>query len=308
MIDFKLVLAIFIVAVPTSIDNAMAQENRQTARSPSISDYFRSIGVSANVSHTQFEGTLPGSEFEGRLTSAGGTLFAHWVTPDIKTGLSLHYEEAHVDTLFNQGEVDTNGFSVSPQLTVTPFKKKNVQLNFGGNFGFFDNDAERANGTITGGFDSVRLIGTASLTGSKSFAIKSGHSIFVDGGIEYRHLTFLEDAYQEAGGVFVPSLNISRDTISFGGRLGYSLYEPISDRTFVLYGLSRLGIDVAGSTSRPTTTLAAVEDFEDTTLQLGGGVQVRFGQNFFTSFQGTTTLFRDDFNTFALSGSLNYRF
>jgi hypothetical protein len=180
-------------------------------------------GVWANGGHTWVDNDFANTAFDGTIISALAGV-DYWVTDKLLLGGFGGYEAADIDTGFNRGEVDSDGFTGGIYGAYILSRNFTFEAQFG--FTRSDTDTTRSAGVVapvTGSTDSDRFFGAAGFTGE--FTI--GNFLV---GPTVRHILAHEtaDAFTESDGTRVSEENVDLGLLQVGGRAGYDfgIAEP----------------------------------------------------------------------------------
>jgi outer membrane autotransporter protein len=183
------------------------------------------FAVWANGSHTWVENDFTSTAFDGTLIIGLGGI-DYWVTDRILIGGFGGYETSDVDTDFNRGSLDSDGFSAGLYGAVLLSDNFSFEAQFGATL--TDIDMDRSLGSVvpvTGSTDTRRLFGSLGFTGD----FQLGN--FLAGPV-VRHLLAHErvDSFTESDGTRVGKQNIDLGVLQAGGRVSYSFgkVEPFA--------------------------------------------------------------------------------
>ncbi|MEM6678754.1 MAG: autotransporter outer membrane beta-barrel domain-containing protein [Pseudomonadota bacterium] len=135
--------------------------------------YIGRLGIWANPAVSFIENDFESTAFDGFIITP--LIGADYLIDDgIVVGLSLGYEGTRLDTDFNNGELDSDGFVITPYAGWAPHP--NVQLTAGFSYTALEFDSAQAllGTTATGDFSGNRLAGFVRATG---FAPNEWHGI-----------------------------------------------------------------------------------------------------------------------------------
>tara|TARA_A100001037_G_scaffold304967_1_gene343486 strand:- start:71 stop:1162 length:1092 start_codon:yes stop_codon:yes gene_type:complete len=215
----------------------------------------------------------------------------------LTAGVSLAYSNSDVTTTFNDGNVDTTGYTVAPYFVAILGRNQNVLLDGMVGYTMNDNDADRATNTITSSYDSGGWLANANVT----YLLTRGRFI-VQPKIGLLWSDTTTDGYTESGGLVVAETDSQLGRLSVGGRVDYVLSEK-----FVPY-ISLQGEYDFESEDYSSFTGANRPSQEDTGATLGVGASLQFSDRTSGSIGATTALGRDDYSAYTLSGTLRFSF
>lgn len=212
-------------------------------------------------------------------------------------GLSLSGYTSDATLTFNNGSLETDGGIVAPYFAAILGKNRNIVLDGAIGYGVGESDAARANGTITGSYDSSVWFAATNLTYQKvvknfSFAPKVG-LLWLDS---------TNDGYTEVGGVAVPGGDTQLGRLSVGGKVSYVRNPKFIPFISVIgeYDFETDDYSAFASGNRPSV--------EDTGATLGLGAQMTLSERLSGSIEGSTAVGREDYSAYTLSGSLRLKF
>ena len=152
-----------------------------------------------------------------------GADFSPW--DNVLTGVSFGYESSDIDTIFNAGDVDIDGFTVAPYLAAdvsdwvgTDF---NLQVDFAVGFSRLDVSSTAAG--VTADTDSDRYFFASNLTAGQQFG-----DLYVSGGGGIVVARDETDTVELSIGGTAPGTRSEFGRLSFGGEAAYIMdsFEP----------------------------------------------------------------------------------
>lgn len=214
-------------------------------------------------------------------------------------GLSVSGYTTDATLTFNNGSLETDGLVVAPYFAAILGKNRNFILDGAVGYGVGENDTTRANGAITGSYDSDMWFAATNLTYQKRYG-KFGFAPKV--GVMWLDST--NDGYRESGvgGVAVPGGDTQLGRLSFGGKVSY-LRNP----KFVPY-ISAMGEYDFETDDYSAFTAGNRPSVEDTGATIGLGANMALSERLSGSLEGTTAVGRDDYSAYSLSGTLRLKF
>jgi hypothetical protein len=210
-------------------------------------------------------------------------------------GLSLGYERVDVDTTFNLGKIETNGFVVAPYAVFQLITGK-LFLDVNGGYAGGNMDTERASGAITGDTDYSRWFAASNLTANLShnqWRFRPGL------GVVWSRQEI--DAYRESNANNVPKTIDHFGRFRAGSQLGYQFakWQP--------YVLADYEYDF--KFDYPTLGGGALQPTEHRSgALLGGGVVFNFTNRLTGGVQFSTRAFREDYSQYNATGTIRYAF
>lgn len=212
-------------------------------------------------------------------------------------GLSVAGSDSDVTTTFNNGNVDTTGYTLAPYFVAILGKNRNVLLDGTVGYTMNDNDAVRSGGAITSSYDSSGWLANTNIT----YILTRGRFVIQPKvGVLYADNT--TDGYTESGGLVVAESSNKLGRLSVGGRVDYVLSEK-----FIPY-ISLQGEYDFESEDYSSFTGANRPSQEDKGATLGVGASLQFSERTSGSIGATTALGRDDYSAYTLSGTLRFSF
>ncbi|MCP5198970.1 MAG: autotransporter outer membrane beta-barrel domain-containing protein [Gammaproteobacteria bacterium] len=201
-------------------------------------------------------------------------------------GLAVGYQSLEIDTVFNGGQQDSDGYTLAPYAAL--LLNANWSIDVSGGYTWLDNDQDRvspADGSnISASFDSERWFIATNLNWMAVV-----QQWVLSAKVGYLHTDEDQDAYLESGNAASAALlrtvlkrNIDLSQVVAGGEIAYSagLFEPFF-RAEYRNDLSRDDGNRAGGLPGAFTALQPNDDDE---VQLGVGLR------YYTNWGVTTTL------------------
>ena len=261
------------------------------------STYF--YGAWASYSYTDFENDFASMAFDGRRH---GGLVGLDVSPweGLLLGVAVGYEDSDIDTDFNLGNQETDGFTIAPYLGALINDTWSVSAGFG--YSSLDTDQFRIlPGTttrVTSSPDSDRWFAMFNLNGLTTY-----DNWIIGGQIGVLYARNEQDAYFEtnsATGVTtaVAEMDTKLAQFNIGADVAYSYgeFEPFA-RVMYENDISQTEIGVIGG-PQPA--------FDDDDVLLGFGLRY-FGVNSLTgNLEFSTRLGREDYDEYDISATLRY--
>ncbi len=251
------------------------------------------MGIWANGSYLRTNGSKTNAKFDSSLKSGAAGVDYRFGEATI-VGLSGGYERNSIDTKFNNGKLDDNGWTVSPYASFGLSKMFSIDAVFGYSQLSYDSVRPDPNvgGTIRGSFDSTRYMGDLEAVARWELY---NWRLSARGGMSY--IKEDQDAYTETNGVARGSQSITIGTGLLGGRAGY-VFTLNKATTVEPYVSANYGYDFdkAGGTYDDPNTY-------------GGAVGLSFGMtpNLSLSVEGTTSQ-KQDLSTYGGNATLRLNF
>lgn len=254
------------------------------------------FGIWAKGSYSFLDRSEQALEMEGDLY-VGAAGFDYRLTDSLLLGLAATAEHIDIDTTFNSGDFEADGYSLIPYIGWQFSDNWNLSVLAGA--GHISYETSRANNTatpVTGDFDATRFFAAANVTGDyevNSIVIRPKASII--------SLTEKQDSYTESNQTVVDEQTLDFGRVSAGSIIGrqYGNHLP--------YVKWRADYDF--STEDSVLKSNGQESFVgDYGGQLGLGYEYVNGA-FSLSLQGSyDTLFRDDLDVWTTAGQIRFEF
>ena len=252
----------------------------------SAGDEPQAFGVWANGSGTVSKDTTESSEFDSTL-GMGILGFDYMVTPDIVAGLAIGGEKTRVDTKYNNGRLDTSGFTLSPYFAV--LINDYCSFNITGGYSWLNSDQNKLDGAITSSMDSNRWFGSANVYGYYYLGKLNFTGIF-----SYTYSQEHIDEYTESDSNTIDSLKAKLGTVGLGVELGYQITDLSEIYSGIEYNYD--------------TTFNEVPDisYDRDAFTIGVGFRTVFIDNISLDLNVSTMLGRD--NQTETTGMINLRY
>ena len=255
----------------------------------------KKFGVWINGAWTHMENDFTNTKFDGDayIGMVGGD---YRVMDNLVVGLAAGFETLDIDTKFNLGTIQTDGFSINPYIAYIINQHFYVDA-FAG-YGMLNTDVTRTSGTIKGSYDSTRWTGVTNLNGQ--FSATNQIKLYPQIGILYVHQK--DEAYRESGasttavGVNYVSLGQARA----GAKVGYDLgtVEPYVGARYQ-YNFVNPEVNL-GTVASPT------KDRDSVNFQLG--LKFKLSSSLTGSLEGNSTQFLKDTTQYGAQGALKFAF
>lgn len=209
-------------------------------------------------------------------------------------GLAFVYDRTDVDTTFNLGELEVNGYSFAPYAVVQLIQDR-LFLDATVGYGITDQDAKRRSNTITSSADGDRIFAAANLTAV--FRHMNWRMQPSTGILWSRSKT---DSYLESNGVRAGESVNHFGRMHVGGEVGYRFarWEPFAGAKY-LYDYKF---------DYPTFTGVTQPKEHRSAAQFTLGTNVNISNRLIATVKGQTEAFRKDNSTYGFSGTLRYAF
>lgn len=120
-------------------------------------------GVFLQGAFTNIENNQAGVQFDGNLYNLVGGI-DYLVNDRLVVGLALGYETSDIDTTFNRGTIESDGFTIAPYLGFS--LSKNWSIDLSGGYSDISYDTTRNSSAVRGSFDGERWFVAANLNGN----------------------------------------------------------------------------------------------------------------------------------------------
>jgi len=252
---FSLLSPIMVTQVPNSVvgsNGRMGVNLTDNMTGLSSGDEGNKFGLWMSGSWTDLENDLSSTAFDGDLFLFMGG-FDHMFTSRLLVGLALGYEWSDLDTTFNNGTLDSGGFTVSPYAAYlfTDYLSADVMVSYT----ILNYDVARAGGNITGSYGAERFMVS---TGLNYFYLMDNWNF--GAGLGYMYSNEDVDRFIESNGTINNKRDADLGEVRFGGRVGYFFdkFEPYFSAYYV-YDASMEEIIVAQNQEQPANDRDEVE-------------------------------------------------
>lgn len=277
-----------------SFDRADGFRTSQSGASAGGADGKLSLWV--NGGYSTFDEDQEAIDADGDTWSVG--VGADWqFTERFIAGISFAGSISDTTTTFNDGDIETTGYTVSPYFVTILGPNRNILLD--GAFGYTmnDNDATRSNGAITSNYDSSSWF----VSGNVTYIFNRGN-FRIQPKVGVLWLDNTTDGYTESGGLVVEESGSKLGRLSAGARLDYT-----ANPRFTPY-VSLTGEYDFESEDYSTFTGANRPSQEDKGATLGLGFSSQLSDRVSGDLAGTTALGRDQYTAYTLTGTLRFKF
>ncbi|MCK6418046.1 MAG: autotransporter outer membrane beta-barrel domain-containing protein [Alphaproteobacteria bacterium] len=260
---------------------------------------------------------------DNTATAFDGTVYTGFAGVDYKVtnralvGLSVGYEDADIDTAYNQsstgadGNVEGDGYTIAPYLGVE--LGKNASFSLTGGYADLEYDTLRydpiSSNSITGSTDAERWFVSGALNGAHKMASNWN----LRGRLSAFYADEEKDAFTEteSDGATIDqgALDNAFGQASLEARLGYAFRyaEP-----YVLaaadYDFEKDEAPVGLGTSLAPAQQKASLDDSDFGARFGGGLNFQLGSNVTGGIEAYTVEFREDYEEITVGGGLRLNF
>lgn len=254
------------------------------------------IGVWVNAAWSGIEDDLSSTAFDGDVVTVMGGV-DYMFTDRMIAGMAVGYENADVDTIFNQGTIESDGATISPYIGFIINQYFTVDLSGGYSFGETDlSRIDLAGTTVTGNMDWSRWFVAGNLN-----AYYNVGKFRLNGRIGYLRVEETQEAFTESDTTFNPERTIDLGQVRVGGSVGYDMgrIQPYVTGTFE-YDAQRTDVVVAAGQDQPAN--------DETGFEVGGGVRFSLSDRVTGGVEATTHLGRENFSSTTVNGTLRIKF
>lgn len=250
-------------------------------------------GVWVQGGYTFVDGDDTGGEFDGEVINilVGAD---YKIKPKMVVGVALGYEDLDIDTAFNNGTFEGQGFGITPYFGMALTPQWSIQLL--GGWTTVEYDTTRNNGAITSSFDADRIYGSASIVGN----FKLTNKIVAAPKLSILHLAEDQDGTTDSAGNVTTGETIDLGRISFGGTLSY-LAGRVSPFVRILgeYDYAREDAVNLGNGNFSSD--------DEHGINATVGLNMNFGNGVIGNVEATSaTLLRENLDVYTVSGRIRY--
>lgn len=258
----------------------------------------RNFGVWLNGAGTWLENEQASAEFKGNIYNVMGG--ADYLIKDrFLVGLSAGYERADIKTKFNNGKLESDGFTVAPYFAF--ILNKNISFDVSVGHSWIDYDISRTSNAVSGSTTGDRWFGTTNANYTTSI-----NNWQLGATLGYLYTMEKQDAYKESTGGSVDEVGVHLGQARLGGKVGY--LAPTSFGYLNPYGSARLEYDVVKDAPGVINAAGTKANDDDFGVTFGLGVAAGIGQSTTINVEATSTQFRDDLKNYGVSSTVRYRF
>lgn len=254
------------------------------------------LSLWVNAGYSTFDEDQTAIDSDGDTWS--GAIGGDWQFSErFVAGISFAGSVSDVTTTFNQGEIETTGYTVSPYFVSILGRDANILLDGGFGYTMNDNDATRTSGTVSSSYDSSSWFVSSNVT----YIFNRGN-FRIQPKVGVLWLDNTTDGYTESDGTVVPGSGSKLGRLSAGARLDYTAnpkFTPFVSLTGE-YDFESEDYSAFTGANRPSQ--------EDKGATLGLGFSSQLSERVTGDVSGTTALGRDDYTAYSLSGTLRFNF
>ena len=253
------------------------------------------VGVWASYNYRDIENDFNATAFES--THHTGLLGIDYSpNKQLVIGVALAYENSETDTTFNQGELESDGFTVSPYVGILLDDNWSLDASMG--WSFITNDQFRTdpgtNTRVTSDPDTDRFFLSANLNGFSYLG-----NWILGGRLGFIYANSKTDGFTESNGVVIGQRRTKLGQLRVGGDIAYSIgnWEPYVSAIYE-YDYMFDEIVIAGGGAQPAN------DRDD--LLLGTGFRFFNKDGLSANLQYNKRVLREDFDENMVSFTIRY--
>ncbi len=254
----------------------------------------KGLGVWVQAGYTSMDGDDTGGEFDGDVINflAG---VDYKVRPNTVVGVAIGYEDLDIDTSFNNGTFEGQGYGVTPYIGVSLNDRWSIQALIG--YTAVEYDTTSNFGAVTSSFDADRLYGSATVAGS----FKVTKKVHLAPKASVLYLTEDQDGFTDSAGTVAAGTTIDLGRVSAGGTISYlagkvtPFIRLLGEYDFVKEDAVALG----------NGNFSSDDKFG---LNATVGLNLDMGNGWSGNVEGTAaTLLRENLDVYSVSGRLRYQ-
>ncbi len=254
----------------------------------------KGLGLWVQGGYTSMDGDDTGGEFDGNVINflAG---VDYKVRPTMVVGVAIGYEDLDIDTSFNNGTFEGEGYGITPYFGVALNDRWSLQMLAGWTTVEYDTTSNF--GAITSTFDADRLYGSATVSGS----FKVTNNIHIAPKASVLYLTEDQDGFTDSAGNVSAGSTIDLGRLSAGGTISY-LAGKVTPFVRILgeYDFVKEDGVALGNGNFSSDDKAGL----NATL----GLNLNMGNGWSGNVEGTAaTLLRENLDVYTVSGRVRYQ-
>jgi hypothetical protein len=254
------------------------------------------IGFWGSIGHNWVRDTQTGVDFNGTILS-GVAGVDYRALPWLLVGVSGGYEGTSIATGFNSGNQWSGGGVVALYGAARLAPNWSVSAQIG--HGWLNYWETHQN--VSGSFGGDRWFGAANLnTGTTIDKWR------LTGSLGYFFFTETQSGYSETNGNFVPSSTPYLGQIRLKGQAGYEF--PTDWGSIMPFVGARLEFDTNYSSAPVISSIGQRASYSWFGTTFSGGIKAKIGDRSSFILEGTTTQFRQYFESYGINGSFRIRF
>ena len=253
------------------------------------------LGIWVSGAWSSIDNDLVSTAYDGNLYSA---LFGadYQMNDRFLAGIALGYESSDIDTTFNTGHSESDGFTIAPYAGYVLNRYFTVDVS--GGFTFVDYDTRR---TASGSSVSGRTESTRWFIAGNVNAYYAIDRITLGGKMGYSYTRENMDGFTESNSTTYTDRDYTIGQFRLGGTVGYQLgkVEPYLLTTYV-YDAQMTEVAVGAGQASPKNDRSGFD--------VGGGINFMLSDRVIGGFEGSTHVGRENFDSTTLSGNLRIKF
>jgi hypothetical protein len=249
-------------------------------------------GVWGSWSHTTFENDFSRTKYDGDTDLfMGGIDFAP--TENVIVGISVGFEDSEVETTFNNGRADSDGYTIAPYVGVAI--DDTWSLDISGGMSSLDTSQNRNGGAITSDVDTDRLFASVNFTGFKQL-----DRWFLTGRLGALYAQSTDDEFTESDGTYISEQTNKLGQFQLAGEAAYELgeWEPYIGGT---YSYDMTSSDIV-------LTAGEQPDNDHSDFLLSGGLRFYSKEGLTMSFDYNKRFGREDYDEETVSFTARWDF
>lgn len=253
------------------------------------------LGLWVSGGWSNIEDDLLSTAYDGNLYNVlfGGD---YQFNDRLLAGVALGYESSNIDTKFNTGSVESDGFTIAPYAGYVLNRYFTIDVSGGVTFSEYDMSRTATGGIVTGNTDATRWFAAGGV--NAYYAI---NRVTLGGRMGYSYVRENMDGFVESDTTSYTDADVTIGQFRLGGTVGYQLgkVEPYMTTTYV-YDAQHHKIAVSTGQVSPKNDRSGFD--------IGGGIRFALSDRVIGGFEGTTTVGRENFESTSLSGNLRIKF
>jgi hypothetical protein len=194
----------------------------ETPTGMAAGETFNNIGMWGSYAYSSFENDFSRTKYDGRrYMFFGGVDFAP--QDNMVLGVSVGYEDTDIDTDFNLGKLNSDGWTIAPYFGMILNDTWNADISAG--YSAVDTDQQRSLGAITSKVDTTRWFASGNING---FTQVNNWLLTARAGL--LRAESKDDGFTEvgAGGLTVGSSETKLTQFNIGAEVAYAMgnFEP----------------------------------------------------------------------------------
>ena len=253
------------------------------------------LGIWVSGGWSSIEDDLVSTAYDGNLYSV---LFGadYQMNDRLLAGIPFGYESSNIDTTFNTGNSESDGFTIAPYAGYVLSRYFTVDVSGGYTFVSYDTRRTASGSSVTGSTDSNRWFIAGNV--NAYYAIDR---ITLGGTMGYSYTRENMDGFTESDSTSYTDRDFTIGQFRLGGTVGYQLgkVEPYLLTTYV-YDAQMTKIAVGSGQASPKNDRSGFD--------VGGGINFMLSDRVIGGFEGSTYVGRENFDSATLTGNLRIKF